>query len=49
MVIGISAGLEIWKTKNIVIDAEVRGMGLLFGSDGSHAAVQPVLGASIAF
>jgi hypothetical protein len=48
-VIGISAGLEIWKTKNIVIDAEVRGMGLLFGSDGSHAAVQPVLGASIAF
>jgi hypothetical protein len=48
-VVGISAGLELWKTKNVVIDAEVRGMGLLFGSDGSHAAVQPVLGASIAF
>src|SRR5262249_37361801 len=47
--IGITAGLELFKSKTFVLDAEVRAFGLLFGSDGSHFAVQPVLGASVAF
>jgi hypothetical protein len=48
-VIGITAGLELFKSKMFVVDAEARAFGLLFGSDGSHFAVQPVLGASVAF
>jgi hypothetical protein len=47
--IGITAGVEILKTKTFTLDAEARAFGLLFGSEGSHAAVQPVLRASIAF
>jgi hypothetical protein len=42
-------GLELFKSKTFVVDAQARAFGLLFGSDGSHFAVQPVLGASVAF
>jgi hypothetical protein len=46
--IGATAGVELWKTKNVVLDAEARAF-VLFGTEGTHAAIQPVLGASIAF
>lgn len=46
---GITAGVELWKTKNIVIDAEARAFVLVFGSEGPRGAIQPVLRASIAF
>jgi hypothetical protein len=47
--IGITVGLELFKSKTLVVDAQARAFGLLFGSDGPHFAVQPVLGASVAF
>ena len=47
--LGVTLGLELWKSKAVVIGAEARALGLLFGSDGSHAAVQPVLGVNVAF
>ena len=47
--IGITAGVELFKSKTFVVDAQARAFGLLFGSDGFHFAVQPVLGASVAF
>jgi len=46
---GITAGVELWKTKNVILDAQARAFVLVFGSEGSHAAIQPVLRASIAF
>jgi hypothetical protein len=46
---GVTAGVELWKTKTVVLDAEARAFVLVFGSEGSHAAIQPVLRASIAF
>jgi hypothetical protein len=47
--IGITVGFEVFKSKTFVFDAQARAFGLLFGSDGSHFALQPVLGASVAF
>jgi len=46
--LGISAGVELWKSKTFVLDAQVRGMGLIFSGD-THVAVQPVLRANVAF
>jgi hypothetical protein len=45
--LGITAGLELFKSKSFVVDAQARAFALVF--DGSHFAVQPVLGASLAF
>jgi hypothetical protein len=45
---GITAGVELWKTKNVVIDAEARAF-VLIGSEGAHGAIQPAVRASIAF
>ena len=45
---GITAGVELWKTKNVVIDAEARAF-VLIGAEGAHGAIQPAVRASIAF
>jgi hypothetical protein len=47
--VGITAGVDLFKSKAFVLDVEARGLVFLFGSNGSHAAVQPVMGASVAF
>ena len=46
---GIRATARTPAERTFVLDLQSRAFGLLFGSDGSHVAVQPVLGASIAF
>jgi hypothetical protein len=47
--LGISVGLELWKTKTFLIDAQYRAFGMFLTSDGPHLGVQPVLNASVAF
>jgi hypothetical protein len=46
---GVSVGVEIWKTKTILVDAQCRAFGLFFSSAGSHFAVEPTLGVNVAF
>jgi hypothetical protein len=47
--VGITAGVELWKTRTVVIDAQARAFGMFFGSDGTHVGVEPALGANVAF
>jgi hypothetical protein len=48
-IVGITAGAELVKTTIFVLDAQVRSFGILFGSNGAHVGVQPLLEASVAF
>jgi hypothetical protein len=42
-------GLEILKTRVLVIEAQVRPMALVGNPDGPHAAVQPLAGVDLGF
>jgi hypothetical protein len=48
-VIGATLGLELVKLKPVIIDLDARALGLFFGSDGSHFAIEPVLSVSVPF
>ena len=48
-VLGVTLGLELVKTKAITVDLNARALGLFFGADGTHAAVEPVLSVSVPF
>lgn len=48
-VAGATLGLELYKSDFLTIDADVRLLGFFFGDPGAHAAVQPSLGANVAF
>jgi hypothetical protein len=48
-VLGSTLGVEIFKSDFIEIDADVRLLGFFFGKLGAHAAMQPTLGANVAF
>ena len=47
--VGATLGLELVKVNVITIDLNARAFGLLFGSDGAHVGVEPVLGVSVPF
>jgi Domain of unknown function (DUF4349) len=47
--LGATLGLELLKTNAITVDLNARAFGLLFGSDGTHVGVEPVLGVSVPF
>jgi hypothetical protein len=46
---GATLGLELFKAKAVTIDLNARAMGLFFGSNGTHLAVEPVIGVSVPF
>jgi hypothetical protein len=46
---GLTVGVELWKTKTVVLDAQVRAIGMFFGEVGAHVGVEPALGANVAF
>jgi len=47
--LGVSVGIELWKKKAFVIDAQYRAFGMFLSSDGPHLGSQPLVGASVAF
>jgi hypothetical protein len=48
-VLGATLGLELVKTRAVTVDLSARAFGLLFGSDGTHVGVEPVLSVSVPF
>jgi hypothetical protein len=48
-VLGFSAGVELFKTRAVTVDLQGRALGMFLSSAGSHVAVQPILGANVAF
>jgi hypothetical protein len=48
-VAGATLGLELLKTDFLSIDADLRLLGFFLGEPGAHGAVQPTLGANVAF
>ena len=48
-VLGVTLGLELVKTKAITVDLNARALGLFFGGDGTHAAIEPVFSISVPF
>ncbi len=42
-------GLEIWKTRVLVIDTQVRLMALVGNPEGPHGAIQPQVGIDLGF
>jgi len=47
--LGVSVGLEIFKSKRFVLDAEFRSYALFGSKAGGHVGLEPTLGAAIAF
>lgn len=47
--VGITLGVELYKTKAVVIDAQARAFALVFGGEGTHLGVEPMIGANVAF
>lgn len=45
---GVTLGVELLRTKAVLVDAEVRGFGLFF-SEKAHVGVEPALGISFPF